>query len=414
VATSPSPWERASEGNEDVAAAFADRDTRLLDDSTGGRTDRMRTPSIAIAVSGLGRIRRGSETWATDLAEALHQQGAPVHLYAAGPVATSVPTTRLPTLSRTSVFLQFLSPRHRYLIEQRLFTRALLRQLRTHRPDVIHLTDPQVAWWTREALRNSGPPVFYMDGLLLGPDWNWRFDHVQVLAPEYLDAASRAGRETRGWRVIPHFVDPAQFQPASNRQAERARILGSVPPAAHLALAVGDFAPGSSKRLHYIVEEFARIPAGIRPHLLLVGNATVAEHRSLEEFSRRLLGHGVHIRTSLPRSEMAAVYRCADVFVHAALREPFGIVLLEAMASGLPVIGHDFPVTRWIIGEGGTAQNLEQTGRLAETTSRILVEPTLLQELSAAARRRVLENFSAAAVLPSYLASYEAIGQAKV
>jgi glycosyltransferase involved in cell wall biosynthesis len=250
-----------------------------------------------------------------------------------------------------------------------------------------------------------------MDGLLLGPDWNWRFDHVQVLAPEYLDAASRAGRETRGWRVIPHFVDPAQFQPASNRQAERARILGSVPPAAHLALAVGDFAPGSSKRLHYIVEEFARIPAGIRPHLLLVGNATVAEHRSLEEFSRRLLGHGVHIRTSLPRSEMAAVYRCADVFVHAALREPFGIVLLEAMASGLPVIGHDFPVTRWIIGEGGDTADLRLADGLAEVLVKRLATPEWLTVAGGLAQHRVRSVFSTSAVLPRYQEAYRSICQ---
>lgn len=369
------------------------------------------TPSVAIAVSGLGRIQRGSETWAVDLAEALHQQGAPVHLYAAGPVTTSAPTSIVPTLCRTSVFLRFLNPKHRYVVEQKLFSLSLLRRLRSRRPDVIHLTDPQVAWWTRDALRDSGPPVFYMDGLMLGPDWNWRFDHVQVLAPEYLDAATRAGRETHGWRVIPHFINPAQFEPSADRQTERARMLGPIPAEALLALAVGDFAPGSSKRLHYIVEEFARIPTDIRPHLLLVGNATPAERRAMEEFSARLLGTGVHIRTSLPRSEMAAVYRCADLFVHAALREPFGIVLLEAMASGLPVIGHEFPVTRWIIGGGGIAADLAEPGMLAGTIRHLLTKPALLDELSRAARRRVLSAFSATTVLPSYLSAYDAIHQ---
>lgn len=367
------------------------------------------TPSVAIAVSGLGRIRRGSETWATDLAGALHQQGAPVQLYAAGPVATSAPTSLVPTLCRTSAFLRFLSPKNRYLVEQKLFALSLIRRLRACRPDVVHLTDPQVAWWAREAFRDSGPPVFYMDGLLLGPDWNWRFDHVQVLAPEYLDAATRAGRETNGWRVIPHFINPAEFQPPSSRRAERARILGRVPADSRLALAVGDFAPGSSKRLHYIVEEFARIPAGIRPQLLLVGNATPAEDRSMQEFSRGLLGTGVHVRTSLPRSEMAAVYRCADLFVHAALREPFGIVLLEAMACGLPVIGHEFPVTRWIIGPGGIAANLEEPGGLAGAVRRLLTDPALLDTLSAAARHRVLSGFSTEAVLPTYLDAYRDI-----
>ena len=124
---------RPSRNSSPLAARFADRDSRSFDDFDRS-LDNM-TPSIAIAVSGLGRIRRGSETWATDLAEALVQHGAPVRLYAAGPVATSVPTSIVPTLSRTSAFLRFLSPEYRYLIEQKLFTRALLRQLRTHRPE---------------------------------------------------------------------------------------------------------------------------------------------------------------------------------------------------------------------------------------------------------------------------------------
>lgn len=364
------------------------------------------TFSIAIAVSGLGCIRRGSEAWATDLAEALHRNGVPVRLFAAGEVPTSAPTTILRTVSRTSVWLRFLSPKHRYLVEQKLFARSLLRRFRSQRPDVVHLTDPQVAWWTRNSVRGSGPPVFYMDGLMLGPDWNWRFEHVQVLAPEYLESAIRDGRETVGWTVIPHFVDTTRFAPQVGREGRLART----PKAPMLALSVGDFAPGSSKRLHYIVEEFARIPEAVRPRLLLVGNATPDEERQMEKFARERLGAGVELRTSLPRSEMLSVYECADFLVHAALREPFGIVLVEAMSCGLPVLGHSFPVTRWIVGDGGSTANLEQSGALAQLVREVVETPMLLGQKAAEARRRAVGNFSEAAVLPQYLAAYARIG----
>jgi glycosyltransferase involved in cell wall biosynthesis len=369
------------------------------------------TPSVAIAVSGLGRIRRGSETWATDLAEALHARGQSVRLYGSDTVATQAPLTRLWAVSRTSPLIRWMSPRHRYLVEQRTFVRSLIRQLRRDPPSIVHLTDPQVAWWVRQAFRSQRPAVFYMDGLMLGPDWNWRFEQVQVLAPEYLREAQEAGRETQGWRVIPHFIEPSQFPPSHDRLADRARYAGNVSPTTPVVLAVGDFARGSSKRLHFIVSEIARIPVERRPHLLLVGNATAAEHQEMTRFAESHLGAGVGLHASLPRNEMAAIYRAADVFVHAALKEPFGIVLLEAMATGLPVIGHRFPVTAWIIGDGGATGDLGEEGQIANLLMPLCADAGRIRTVGAQARRRVGDHFSTAAVLPLYLEAYAGIAK---
>ncbi len=367
-------------------------------------------PSIAIAVSGLGRIRRGSETWAMDLTDALVESGVDVRLYGAGAASGRVPVRPVWTLSRTSPFLAGFSPRLQYLVEQRLFSRLLIRRLRKERPDIIHTTDPQVSWWVREAFRETEVPVLYMDGLLLGPDWNWRFDHVQVLAPEYLTAAQREGRETRGWHVVPHFIDPDQFRPLPDRREARARFAPGVAEDRVVALAAGDFAPGSSKRLHFVIEEVAQLPKALRPHLVLVGNSTEAERKALSSFAEKALGQGVTLHASLPRTEMSNLYRAADIFLHGALREPFGIVLVEAMASGLPVLAHQFEVTRWIVGEGGETDDLSEAGRLAGMLSRRLAEPGWLERTGLAARQRVKDSFSKRAVIPRYLECYQRIG----
>ena len=55
-------------------------------------------------------------------------------------------------------------------------------------------------------------------------------------------------------------------------------------------------------------------------------------------------------RVSLPADEMPDLYRSADVLLHPALFESFGNVYIEAMAVGLPVVAHDYEVTRWIFG----------------------------------------------------------------
>ncbi len=367
-------------------------------------------PNIAIAVSGLGRIRRGSETWAMDLAAALHARGTQVRLHGSARVDSTAPQTPLWSIGRNSIWLRALDARRRYLVEQRTFARSLIRRLRRDPTDIVHVTDPQVAWWVREAFRGSAAPkVFYMDGLMLGPDWNWRFDHVQVLAPYYLESAKSAGRDTKGWRIIPHFVDTGQFRPASARVEDRRRLLPGVPDGKAVVLAAGDFGTCSSKRLDHVIRELARLPAKDRPHLLLVGNATTSERNAIESLARGQLDDGVTLHTGLRRQEMPAVYRCADLFAHAALREPFGIVLLEAMSSGLPVVAHGFPVTQWIVGDGGTTVDMEASGPLADTVGRWIRCPDERHAAGHRARARIVATFSDTAVVPMYRDGYAAI-----
>jgi glycosyltransferase involved in cell wall biosynthesis len=63
-----------------------------------------------------------------------------------------------------------------------------------------------------------------------------------------------------------------------------------------------------------------------------------------------LLGDRFRRLTTSP-DKMPELYRCADVFLHLAKEESFGNVYLEAMASGLPVVAHDTPRARWILGD---------------------------------------------------------------
>ena len=48
---------------------------------------------------------------------------------------------------------------------------------------------------------------------------------------------------------------------------------------------------------------------------------------------------------------MPALYRSADVFLHLSKEESFGNVFIEAMACGLPIVAHDSPRLRWIVGD---------------------------------------------------------------
>ncbi len=345
---------------------------------------------IAIACSGLGHVRRGNETWAQRVAEELHKHGAPVTLFGGGPLQTSCPYQRLANLPREAWPLRHLfSWDRRYLLEQFSFGYSLGKHLRRGGYDFVQIADPILALRMHKQTPKHRTRVIYKDGLLLGAPWCQKFDNVQVLAPYYRDQAKAAGVNTERWFVIPHLVDTEKYQPAKDRQAAQRRLLGEkFPDDAFVILAVGDMAPASNKRLDFIIEAVAGLPAECEAHLLIAGSANPEQERDLVRRVPDSLRGRIHVFANRAHEDMPELYHAADVFAHAALREPFGIVFLEAMASGLAVAAHDFAVTRWIVGPGGATIDMQTPGGLTSLLASWRAQPNLRQELGMAARAR--------------------------
>jgi glycosyltransferase involved in cell wall biosynthesis len=361
-------------------------------------------PRVAIACSGLGHVRRGNETWVASVADALHAAGTQVTLLGGGDdVRVACPFVRLQNFPRESLLMRaWLTWHQRYLIEQRTFARSLVRWLREHPHDIVHLADPALAWIVQRSARSLGVRVIYKDGLLLGPPWCAKFDFVQVLAPFYLEQAKAEGANTRGWFVLPHLVDAEKFKPDyAARTASRD---------AFVVLAVGDFSSNSNKRLAWIVSEVARLNGAPNVHLVLAGQAAGNQTEAFESAARAVLGEGrVTILANQPASAMPAIYAGADAFAHAALREPFGIVFLEAMASGPPVVAHTFPVTRWIVGDGGECVDAESPGAMAHVLDAWRRDRALARSVGDRARARARSEFGPAKIVPLYQAMYDAV-----
>ncbi|MFI9387724.1 glycosyltransferase [Kutzneria sp. NPDC052558] len=131
--------------------------------------------------------------------------------------------------------------------------------------------------------------------------------------------------------VVPCGVDPRQFSP-SGPVADRGRR--------HRLLAVGRLVP--RKGFDIAVEALARLP---RTELVIAGGprpsglSADAEARRLRRLAQQ---HGVSDRVTLlgqvSRTDMPALLRSSDVVVCTPWYEPFGIVPLEAMACGVPVV----------------------------------------------------------------------------
>lgn len=170
--------------------------------------------------------------------------------------------------------------------------------------------------------------------------------------------AGRLPRLSRG-------VDSARFHPGPERPADDPPVL----------LYVGRVAPEKN------VEAFLRLaPAEIGPARKVV----VGDGPQLAALRRRY--PEVEFTGVLTGAALAAAYRAADVFVFPSRTDTFGIVLIEAMASGLPVAALDTPGPRDIIAGDPRLGAVE--GDLAAAVRRALAAPGTRADRHRLARER--------------------------
>ncbi len=144
-------------------------------------------------------------------------------------------------------------------------------------------------------------------------------------------------------------------------------------------------------------------------HLLIAGEGELAgELQSLVahlQLQERV--HFLGFRRDMPR-----ILRSLDVFVLPSLREGFGLALLEAMASGLPVIGARVGGVPEIFGEHDLGRLIEPTdlSDLANVMNEMVeTSPERLIAMGQLGRRRATKDFSAARMISNYERLYEEI-----
>jgi glycosyltransferase involved in cell wall biosynthesis len=148
--------------------------------------------------------------------------------------------------------------------------------------------------------------------------------------------------------VIPNGVHPAFTSPPSQESiAEIAEVFG-ISDSRPLLLSVGNTLP--RKRLDVLLRVFAAVrPSFPEARLVRVGGLTPELWKQADELGIR---ESVVDLPFLSRGALAAMYRRASLLLHTADAEGFGLPLIEAMASGCPVLASDIPVLREV---GGAA-----------------------------------------------------------
>jgi glycosyltransferase involved in cell wall biosynthesis len=206
--------------------------------------------------------------------------------------------------------------------------------------------------------------------------------------------------------MIPNFVDTSIFAPV-DREAARTRF--GLPRDKLVVLccaAIRRF----HKRIDHLLAEFATIQR--QDVILVVAGGREPDTEEIIAEGIRLLGDRVRFLPDVPRSDMPDLYRAADLFALPSLHEMFGIALIEAMASGLPVVCHDTPEFHEICGPAGLYRDISSPGGLAGGVVALLeMEPRLT--LGRLARPWIIQRFSETAIIPLVLDMYRVVnGQA--
>jgi glycosyltransferase involved in cell wall biosynthesis len=332
---------------------------------------------IAFALPGLHRVVRGAETALEQIAARLVPLGHDVTVFGSGPPRPQQPYhyRKIPCVPREffQSWPKFPGLRSHYAWEELTFAAALWPRYRPGDFDIsIGCSYPYMNWLLS---RGSSRHVFVTEN----GDWmvqnqiaEFRFFDCDGLVCTNAQYSAHHGQRYPS-ALIPNGVDPEVFSPG---RGDRAAF--GLPTAGPVALMVSALIP--SKRVIEGVRAAAKVP---RLFLVVAGDGEC--RRELDREANRLLPGGYR-RLSLPRDRMPDLYRCADVFLHMSRQEPSANAYLEALASGLPIVTHDWEVTRWTLEDCGILIDCADEAAVAAAISRAIED----HSPNAVSRRRQL------------------------
>jgi glycosyltransferase involved in cell wall biosynthesis len=184
------------------------------------------------------------------------------------------------------------------------------------------------------------------------------------------DLRDHGFERVRWWR---RGIDTTRFTPGLRDLAMRTRLSGGNPDEL-LVLYVGRLSP--EKRLDLIRDPLFRVP-GVR--LAMVGGGP-----SAEQLRRHFRATPTTFPGFMRGDELVRAYRSADVFLFPSTTETFGLVALEAMACGVPVIAANAGGVRDIIsdGENGLLFDPERPEQIGALVRDLKERPALGQGLA--------------------------------
>jgi len=369
------------------------------------RTGR-RPLKILFALPGLHRVVRGAEVAFEEISRCIARfPGFEVTLIGSGPRRLDEPYHYVQNAcigrERFEKFPSIPYLRDHYVYEELSFAPGLMRAFSPADFDIsVTCGYPYTNWVLRSRRRNRWPRHVFVtqnsDWMIRRHDREYRHFGREGLVctnPDYYQ------RHQNHWPsvLIPNGVDPEVFRPGPG---DRQRF--GLPVDKPVILMVSALA--SCKR---VLEGIRAVSLLKDEHLVVTGDGE--QRADVAALGNRLLPDRFRLIT-VPRADMPSLYRSANVFLHMSQDEPSGIVYLEALASGLPIVTHDREVTRWTLEDQAVLVDTSNQRAVADGIIRAM---NLCGEADVRARHEMAERrFSWQSISKQYCLFFEKVAGA--
>lgn len=290
--------------------------------------------------------------------------------------------------------------------------RSIRETIRVHDIDLVHSHGYKSDIYAYLANRRTGTP-------LLATSHLWTRQTAAVRFYEFLDARvlrsfhgvvavsdriaselCRAGVPHSKIKIIDNGIDLAPFDSAAPRLASELNkgsrlLIGTV---GRLVAQKGmTFFLSAAQQL---LKEF--------PGLLFAIVGDGPDRARLEQMTQDL-GIDKKVRFTGARNDMPSVYASLDVFALASIGEGLPMALLEAMASGTPVVATEVGAVPKVVlpGKSGMLVRPGDAGELAQAIACLVRDPGLRERLAQNARQQVREQFSSQVMTQNYCRLYD-------
>jgi L-malate glycosyltransferase len=365
----------------------------------------------------------GSGAVATELGLALARRGHEVHFI------TYQQPFRLPSFM-PRIFFHEVEVAQYPLFEYPPYDLALAVRMHqvvlAHKLDLLHvhyaIPHATSAWIAKEMLRPVRPDLPILTTLhgtditIVGQDPSYHtITKFSIEKSDGLTAVSRY-LQVETWNafgctacrieVIPNFIDPQVYD--RSRYAET--IAGQFDGTRRVLMHISNFRP--VKRVRDIVQIFARVTQEVPSVLVMVGDGP---DRVVAEREAERLGVQADVQFLGKIDVVAPLLAGADLFLLPSDRESFGLSALEALASGVPVIGTDAGGLPEVVrhGETGVLCQVGDIDGMSDAALRILRDDAQWREMSTLGAADARERFSLEDIVGRYEAFYgETMGTA--